>query len=312
MTRPAQSSAHLRPSSRDVPAFLEGALDVRWRKYRRAFDRCRKKSSENSVHQLRVETRRLLAVLNLLDAWVSAPELAALRRTLKRLFKSLARLRDTQVQLLFGEKHQKRMPAVAPFLGFLERREMRLVKKLNKKLQRTGRKEIKRLAAGLRQMLDAALEQAGLRTQGHSLVLGKVHAAYAQVCQLRRRIKPACSATIHRTRIAFKQFRYLVELLQPLLPGVSARQVAAMHRYQSLMGEIQDLEVLQGALDGYVRKRIDAAPALGPFRREIARQHRALVAQYLARADDLRRFWPLPSTRTERRFPNRLTVSAHL
>jgi CHAD domain-containing protein len=134
----------------DVPLHLERSLDERWRDYRKAFDRCHRKFSEDSVHQLRVETRRLLALLDLLDALVGVKELNALRRVLKALFDSSASLRDTQVQWLFVEKHRRRFPAVAPLSDVLARRERRLVKKLKKKLNHTGQKETKKLASALR------------------------------------------------------------------------------------------------------------------------------------------------------------------
>jgi CHAD domain-containing protein len=279
---------------------LERSLDERWRKYRKAFDRCHRKFSEDSVHQLRVETRRLLALLDLLDALVGGKELSALRRVLKGFFDSFARLRDTQVQLSFVVKHRRRFSATVPFGDALARRENRLVKKLGKQLQRTGQKRTKRLASALRRRLDAALIGAGLRARGPAIILRHVDAAFARVAGLRRRIDPVQVETIHRTRVAFKKFRYLVELLQPLLPGVSRRQLSAMHAYQNLMGKIQDLEILQGTLDKYLGKASEVVPSLESFRQEIARQHAALVAHYLARADQLLEFWPAPAPKRAR------------
>jgi CHAD domain-containing protein len=284
----------------DVPVHLEHSLDERCRKYRKAFDRCRRKFSEDSVHQLRVETRRLLALLDLLDRLVSGKEHDALRRLLKALFDSSASLRDTQVQWLFVQKHRRRFPEAELLSDVLTRRKNRLVKKLKKKLHRSGEKETKKLASALRGKFDGALLEAGLRARGPAIILRHADATFARVVGLRRRIDPARAETIHRTRVAFKKFRYLVELLQPLLPGVSRRKLKVMHDYQNLMGEIQDLEILQETLDKYVGKKAELVPSLQSFRQEIERQHAALVARYLGRADQLLEFWPVPALKSAR------------
>jgi CHAD domain-containing protein len=289
-------------SSPEVPAHLEHTLDERWRRYRKAFGRCRKDLSEDSVHQLRVETRRLLALLDLLDTLAGGEELEALRDTLKKFFRSFARLRDTQVQWLFVDQHRRRFPEVEPFAKALTRLEKRLVRKLDKQVRRIGRKRIKKLVSALREVLDPALAEAGLRRRGRAMVTGRVSQAFRRVVVLRGRIRPDRPLTIHRTRVAFKRFRYLTELLQPLLPGVTLRQLQEMHEYQTLMGEIQDLEVLQGALDEFAKADEEAAAELARFRGEIERQHTARIARYLEAADQLFQFWP-PHPRSPRQSP---------
>ena len=41
--------------------FMQAALRLRWRKYRKDLARCWRRASEDAVHDLRVESRRLLA-----------------------------------------------------------------------------------------------------------------------------------------------------------------------------------------------------------------------------------------------------------
>ena len=295
MIPPVERVALWRKPSRDVPTHLERSLDVRWRKYRKAFDRCCRKFSEESVHQLRVETRRLLALVELLDTLVKGKALDTLRCVLKNFFDGFAPLRDAQVQLLFVEKYRERFPRVTPFRDALARRESRLIKKLRKRIKRVGQKRTRKLATSLRRGLDAALTEAGFKARGPAILVRHVDAAFSRVVSSYRRIDRTRAETIHRTRIAFKKFRYLMELLQPLLPGVSRRKLAAMHSYQTLMGEIQDLEVLQAALGKYLKKRPAVARLLMSFRGEIERKHAALVARYLAQADSLLDFWATPS-----------------
>jgi len=109
---------------------------------------------------------------------------------------------------------------------------------------------------------------------------------------LRDRVDPQDAATIHRVRIAFKRFRYLVELLRPLIPGVTSRQIEAMHEYQTMMGEIQDVETLQEALDDFVSEKKSRQGKHLSFRDYLRKRRSALVRTYLHQASRLDAFWP--------------------
>jgi CHAD domain-containing protein len=276
----------------DASACLADTLRERWRRYRKAYGQCRKEFSEDSVHQLRVETRRLIALLDLLDSLIHREELDALRRALKKSFRRLARLRDTQVQLLFVEKHRRHFPEIRPFAKALRRLEKRLIRNLDKRVHQTGLRKMNRLATGLRNGLVPDLAKAGLPSRGHTLLTRHARTAFNRVVTLRRRIDPDCPLTIHRTRVAFKRFRYLVELLHPWLPRFSLRRLQTMHDYQVLMGEIQDLEVLQHTLDQFITTHPDSAQTLNGFCQEIERQHQTRITRYLVAADKLFYFWP--------------------
>jgi CHAD domain-containing protein len=294
MTHPARDDSALTPASvRDLSTHLERTLEERWRRYRKAFARCGEKFSEDSVHQLRVETRRLLALLDLLDSLIDRDELRLIRRAVKKFFRRFTRLRDTQVQIQFVDKHRRRFPEIGPFAKALARWENRLIRKLDRQIHRAGWKELKQLVAPLREVLAPSLAATARRIHGQNLVTKHASKAFHRVVALRRRIRPDRPLTIHRTRVAFKRFRYLLELLQPLLPGVSLRGLQEMHDYQTLMGEIQDLEVLQEALDRFAKGDPDTLQKLTRFRQEIERQHVARIAHYLKAADQLLRFWPV-------------------
>ena len=67
---------------------------------------------------------------------------------------------------------------------------------------------------------------------------------------------------VHRTRIAFKKFRYMVEQLRSLIPGLPGGLPGKLRGHQKLMGDIQDCETLLAALDKFVRKeKSEARPA---------------------------------------------------
>jgi CHAD domain-containing protein len=98
--------------------------------------------------------------------------------------------------------------------------------------------------------------------------------------------------TIHRTRIVFKHFRYMVEALAPLLPAVTEDHRRAMRAYQCMMGDIQDMEVLLAALDKFVQKEEVNAASARQLKNELVRWRQMLIQIYVNAAGRLRRFWP--------------------
>jgi len=120
-----------------------------------------------------------------------------------------------------------------------------------------------------------------------------VHDAFAKTLELQRAMDPGAAATIHRTRVAFKKFRYMVEALQPLFAEITPERVATMQDYQSMMGEVQDTEVFLARLDKYTRGREARAKTLARFRRWLLLQHTAQITRCLKHADRLPAFWPL-------------------
>jgi CHAD domain-containing protein len=78
--------------------------------------------------------------------------------------------------------------------------------------------------------------------------------------------------TIHCTRVAFKEFRYMVEALADCLPIATEHRLEAMHDYQTLMGDVQDAQVLLAAVDKFLCKRDFESGMSGPFRKELLKR----------------------------------------
>jgi hypothetical protein len=65
-----------------------------------------------------------------------------------------------------------------------------------------------------------------------------------------------------------------------------------MRDYQTLMGDVQDAQVLLSAVDKFLRKR-DVEPRMAVrFRKELLLQRNQLIKRYQAGADRLDKFWP--------------------
>src|SRR5215510_1686315 len=67
----------------DTLQYLATALKKQWRRYRKALKRCQEKFSSEAVHNSRVETRRLLAIIGLLGPFLRPQRAKKLQSLLK-------------------------------------------------------------------------------------------------------------------------------------------------------------------------------------------------------------------------------------
>ena len=278
-------------STSALPRFLAASVKAQRRRYRKRLDRCREKFSESAVHELRIQTRRLLALLDLLQALHPELSLRKTRKMFKRRLDAFDALRDTQVQLLLLKALRTDFPEVRELDAWLRRREGKLIVDLRKGIRAAKparlEKRLKALEKALRKFspLPASSETPPpFRTA--------LEDAFAAVVTLRSAVRRRNTATIHRTRIAFKRYRYMAELLRAYLPGATSELLLRMRGYQTHMGDIQDMEVLLAGLALAEKKdRLEAAPGRR-LRFAVARRRNQLVDDYLQAADELVDFDP--------------------
>ncbi|HVM49121.1 MAG TPA: CHAD domain-containing protein, partial [Candidatus Acidoferrum sp.] len=278
-----------------VPAVgpcLQAALQARWKAYREQLRSCQADVSEEAVHELRVATRRLIAQLALLSCMIPSPALDKARRMLKRRLAALGELRDTHVQRTFVSKASRRFPELADLRERLGRQEKRLVRAAAGKVGRCKMRKLERWLRAVADELDTLRRQARGRNQLAAAALGATTSAFAEAVARRRAIDPADPRTIHRTRVAFKRFRYMVESLSPCLTGLSKRELRALAWYQRRMGIIQDLEVLHQCVARYLERQKDAEVLLRPFVRHLQKRRARALRAFLKTADALLGFWP--------------------
>jgi CHAD domain-containing protein len=255
--------------------------------------RCQENFSEEAVHESRVETRRLLSTVELLDAFIHDGRIKKARRALKRHLDTFDDLRDTQVQLRYVSKMLRTFPAARLFHAYLLKREDRYTTATRKRIKRIKTRRLGQVIASCKEAMRHERKRR-IAKHSHTILRRAVNRAFARVVRLKARIDPANTATLHRTRIAFKEFRYMVEALTALLPDVTEKRLAAMHHYQTMMGDIQDIEVLLATLGKFVKKKEVKAESARHFRDELLRRRQWLIQRYLNSAEKLREFGPLP------------------
>jgi len=303
------------------------SLGERWKAYRKAVKRCRKRASEQSVHHLRVETRRLLSTLELLSYLSNTVQLRKAHQSLKKQLDAFDDLRDTHVQLLYTATMLRDFPELKPLVKRLERREKNLIKPAAKTAQRSKLKRLGRRISAIKSNLKVAFARTGVlhstgvagtvalpaapagRFRPAVRLAQAVQRTFNRVVELRHQIDPVHLETIHCTRMAFKRFRYMIELLQPILPAVKPRQLIAMDQYQTMMGEIQDIGIMIERLDALLEKKKFKRLPLQRFRQVLLQRRERLVQGYLNVADQLFTFWADNRVRRTPRPPQ--PVAAH-
>lgn len=269
---------------------LAELLDRRWSCYRKALKRCRKKFTEKSVHALRVEIRRMLSTLALLSALLPREVIEMLEIELRSTLKALSRLRDTHVQIDALGQMLERDPQLQTFLEWLQRKEGRLSKRLERHLGQTRTGKATRLVTRLICSLHEPEQPDAAPREVKAVLVRATGGAFQSVVTRCRQVNAANIPAIHRTRVAFKKFRYMIEALAEVLPGIPESQLRAMQNYQTRMGKIQDAEVLLARADKFAKRA--EANQLEPLRRRLLQRRTRLVRDFVSRADELFEFWP--------------------
>ncbi|MGE5249579.1 MAG: phosphohistidine phosphatase SixA [Bacteroidota bacterium] len=263
---------------------LREALDERIAAFRKALKACREDPSEPAVHDLRAAMRRLLAALELLEFVLPQRRLQKLSGELKDQLDDLDDLRDTQAMLAAIPEQIDLVPELVPLEDFLKRREKRLLRAARRQVDALDSRAIQRR---LRKADEELEEQAqgGLPEEA----LDAVDNAYSMVMQHYRDIDPSQPASIHQVRIAFRKFRYMLEMIHAKLRGFPEDQLERMRDYQTRMGALQDATIFLATLDQFAGAQEPYDPQ--PVRQFYERKAEEGLSEYMAAKEDIKSFW---------------------
>jgi CHAD domain-containing protein len=297
-TTMSSRGSHAVAPPRDFRTLLLDSVHERWRTFRAELKRCQKKSSEATVHDLRVAMRRLMSILDLLASIHPEGDLRKARRRLKKQLNIFGPLRDVQVQMRSIENMLPSFPELHEFYATLVQHEGKLARRLNVEVKRVKTGKVKRAIGAATQQIERLLDTPAKQRERLTAAIRTVDTAFNTVVQRKLTITASDSATIHRMRVAFKKFRYMTESLTPMLDGVTRKRLKAMNAFQSSMGDIQDVEVLLTRVRAFARKRgMESRTTLARALEELARRRAILTESFLKSADTLFTFWQPPSSR---------------
>ena len=253
-------------TAEDAPLLLLVCIDQRWQKYLDAFKLFRKEPTGDSIRKLRVATRQLRTLMQMLEGLHPYKPMQKVVRSFKGQLDDLDRLRDAQVRLALIEADLGEFPALEPFKEYEEKQEAKAVKR--------ARKEFKDIQPGetaktlVRWV--GRLDENDLKDMPECL-LEPIDEAYRITCERQGRVNPEDPATIHPVRLAFKKFRYRIEVTQPMLRLFTPGALDCLKTHQGRMGAVQDLRILLQGLEDYARDHpeADLAPAMEHYRERL-------------------------------------------
>ena len=267
-----------------VHELLLAALEDRWKNYRKELKRCRTEFSNESVHDLRVAARRILALIQLLDSVSPRPRYQKIIRVFKDQLNEFDDLRDTQVILAEIFEILQEVPQLDEFQKHLQYTEERMLRSLRKKIKKFETSDVTKRIRKTHESFKAngndELESEVMQAVDDAYLLTRLRLGWVDLAR---------PATIHRVRVSFKSFRYMVEIVHPLLKDFPEENFELMNNYQSLMGEIQDTEVF---IQTFIDFSESAAPLdPEPVRRYYERRHAEAISTYAENMNQLHAFW---------------------
>jgi CHAD domain-containing protein len=269
---------------------VQRSLQKQWKRYRKELKRCQRKFSEKAVHNSRVAARRLLATIELLEGFLRTEIIKEARCLIKNHLDIFNDLRDAQVQLVAVNSLQGTFPAARLFYEWLQKREARFSKRTRACVMRSRTKLLAKLIAVAEDAFEKQLKKQ-TRDSAAKILLRSINKAFSRTMRFKQRIRTNRPKSIHRTRVAFKRFRYMVELLAEHL-SADEKMLAEMQHYQAMMGDIQDAEVLLQSFDKFVRKKNIRSESANQLREELLRRRHWLIKVYMDASGQLREFWP--------------------
>lgn len=192
---------------------------------------------KDDIHSLRVALRRSRTMAEALREVNPAPEWRKIKKTTRELFHALGELRDTQIARAWLRKlTPPGDPVRATLLRQFARREGKQRKLASQTLKDFDRKSWRKWKRKLEPKarffpLESVVFQ--------RIALARLADAFSLYQQARRR---RGSVAWHRTRIGIKRFRYVLENFLPQRYELWAKDVK---RFQDLLGEVHDLDVLR-------------------------------------------------------------------
>ncbi|OAI43450.1 hypothetical protein AYO41_00125 [Verrucomicrobia bacterium SCGC AG-212-E04] len=254
-------------------------LDPVWARYRRLLTASQKELTEKSLHELRVQTRRLLAGLEAFVPVAGGPaKCAAARKSLQKRLAALGPLRDAQVHLRdFGDALQAH-PEISLLHLSLRRRERRLAKAARAKLDRSGTKKLGRRLAKFSDQLAAGLAGAGAAAVLRRAFAQRLRDAMVGLDRVRRENFRNRRAA-HDVRVSLKQLRYGAECLAARARGVTPAELKLVRKCVSALGRVHDIDVQLARLDKLVAKGDVPAGLLQAYRVDLDQRRADLLRE---------------------------------
>ena len=227
----------------------------------------RRDTDTEFLHDLRVATRRIRALLGQFRPVLTDARIASHRTAFREIGDRTNRLRDLDIQLLNERRYRETLPddfqsGLNSFFGQLRQERIEIFQDVRRYLHSA---RYRRLKASWRTFLSRVPDDAA-DPLPDAIELKDL--AHRGLKRLRRRIDQIIGTVgenpsddhLHQLRIAFKKYRYWIEFFHSLWP---AQELSPLRELQDCLGEFNDLVMLQHGLRTFLdRLRPDTPQAV--------------------------------------------------
>jgi CHAD domain-containing protein len=199
-----------------------------------------KQASPETIHEIRVATKKLRALLRLLRPVISAKTFARENTRLKTAAAGFAHVRDHQIA-------RETLAALIEDCDPGHGRE--LLRRLKKTAAPAARCSVSDLrdAGGRLEISCRVLPVMRLAATGWEAISPGLTETYRRC---RKRLKKALgdprAETFHQWRIPVKHLYYQLQWLELLWPSCFTRMIKRLHKLETMLGEDHDLSVMEG------------------------------------------------------------------
>lgn len=251
---------------------LAGFLAERWEYLQRQRQIVLLQPGIDEIHDLRVSSRRLRAVIDFLEPFAGPKQVRRLRRPVRRLTRLLGKLRNLDEARLYF--HRLDPVGLKPLLRTLKQQRRKESAAVCGYLADMNCNKLERQVSAAVSALNAksdGKELPALLAERNMLLYGRVHK------QLSVALGPDCERERHGLRIAVKKWRYFNELLVCLPEHDPGHLPEQLRQYQSVLGKINDIRVFGMLLDR--EKRVSGEARKQAVER-LCHDHQALLADF--------------------------------
>ncbi|MGA2296435.1 MAG: CHAD domain-containing protein [FCB group bacterium] len=272
---------------RELKNFIIDSIDRLWKQYDNNLKQSIENFTEESVHDIRVIIRRYIALIDLLRELFQNKYLEDARMIFRKQIKIFNPLRDTQVQLIKVSELLNSYPCISDYHSYLVNNEGIMKNNIMESLKDFERDELEGLIFFIKLHIKQNFQKHNISM---NLLFSKAHNAFQYMMYLYKVADTQGLETIHKVRLAFKKFRYMMEILQPLAP--KKVNLKGMKTFQTILGNIQDNRVILINLHFFMEQQnYSNKDECMVVENELLKQRNELIDQFLSQYDLLESFW---------------------
>jgi len=194
------------------------------------------KSDVDSIHDLRVASRRIRATLSLFAPFIAGKTVKYTSKEFRRVTRELGLLRNIDEAIIYFGATAEILPTLTAMLPVARKEEMRVVTDVLKSFPREGMDRMFRKAVA---------ELTGVVDDDQALPVYLSETSIQRYQAVHNLLVPATVRenvdTRHALRIAIKKWRYLLETLGQVCQQDYSAALSKLKDYQTLLGSLNDM-----------------------------------------------------------------------